>query len=72
MTKRQGGKSPVVLLLRQYGFEKIRTGKHEIWRSPGGKVVAVSVSPSDGSRGLKNEMSHVKRIAKIEGLKSED
>jgi predicted RNA binding protein YcfA (HicA-like mRNA interferase family) len=67
MSKRKGARSPVVILLHEYGFIKVRTGKHEIWKSPGGKTVTISISPGE-NRTVKNEMSHVKRIAREEGL----
>lgn len=54
-------------LLRESGFIKLRVGKHEVWKSPGGSQVVVSVSPS-GTRSAKNEMSHIKRIIKKENL----
>jgi len=71
MSGRQGKKSPVVSLLTDLGFVKVRSRKHNVWHSPGGKAVTVSVSPGS-MRTMKNEMSHVKRIAREEGLINED
>lgn len=54
-------------LLTQYGFEMVRSGKHQIWRNAAGRTLTFSATPSDW-RAARNQVSEIRRAMQSEQL----